>query len=232
MKYKTLLFDADDTLLDFHRAESAALTDTLVKHGLPCTPEILNRYSEINLSLWKRLELGAIEKPRLRIERFEILCNEFGFSVAPDVISDTYACRLATKSYTLDGAVELCAELSKRYRMYIVTNGTKDIQVGRLRGSGLLPYFEGFFISEDSGFEKPDRRYFKWVSSQIPELEKSTTLIIGDSLTSDMRGGMGFGIDTCWFNPKKKIVSNDLRLTYIVHSFYQLRELLTHEESI
>ncbi len=230
MKYKTLLFDADDTLLDFGRAEHAALTDTLLQNGLPCTPEITSRYSEINLSLWKALERGEIEKSRLRVERFECFCNEFGFDADPLVLADTYTERLSEKSYTIEGVVELCAKLSKFYRMYIVTNGLKVIQTRRFAASGLPPYFEKSFISEDVGFEKPDRRYFEKLAESIPDFDKETTLIIGDSLTSDMRGGVNFGIDTCWYNPKNKTAPTEFELTYEVHSIAELGKLLLTAE--
>ncbi len=226
MKYKTLLFDADDTLLDFGRAEHAALTDTLTDHGLPVTPEIMSRYSEINLSFWKALERGEIEKSRLRVARFEKFCSELGFSVDPLAMADTYTERLSQKSYTLDGAVELSSELSKHYKMYIVTNGLKTIQTRRFAESGLPPYFEKSFISEDMGFEKPDVRYFERLAELIPDFDKETTLIIGDSLTSDMRGGVNFGIDTCWFNPKNKTAPTDMSLTYEVHSIAEMGKLL------
>ena len=226
MKYKTLLFDADDTLLDFHRAESAALTDTLTKHGLPCTPDIIRIYSEINDSLWKALERGEIEKDKLRVVRFERFCEELGFSADPKGLAQTYMECLSTKPYVFDGAIELCRELSKHYRMYIVTNGLKTIQTRRFSQSGLAPYFEKSFISEDSGFEKPDTRYFEWATAQIPEFDPNTTLVIGDSLTSDMKGGINFGLDTCWYNPKQKTAPQDLELTYTVHGFDELGRLL------
>lgn len=226
MKYKTLLFDADDTLLDFHKAESAALTDTLTKHGLPCTPDIIRRYSEINDSLWKALERGEIEKSRLRVARFEKFCDEIGISADAVAIADTYAQCLSSKPYVFDGAIELCTELSKHYRMYVVTNGLKMIQTRRFSQSGLSPFFERSFISEDSGFEKPDARYFEWMASQIPDFDRETTLIIGDSLTSDMRGGINFGLDTCWFNYLHKTAPQDVELTYTVHNFDELRSLL------
>ncbi len=232
MKYKTLLFDADDTLLDFGRAEHAALSDTLTEYGLPATPEIMSRYSEINLSFWKALERGEIEKSRLRVARFESFCREFGFSVEPLAMADTYTERLSEKAYTLQGAVELCASLSKHYKMYIVTNGLKVIQTRRYAASGLPPYFLNCFISEDVGYEKPDVRYFEKLAESIPGFDKTTTLIIGDSLTSDMRGGINFGIDTCWFNPKRKTAPAEFELTYEVHTICELEALLLPEGAL
>lgn len=230
MKYEFLLFDADDTLLDFHRAEHSALTDTLLAYDLPCNDEIISIYSEINASLWRALERGEIEKSRLRDRRFELLCERFDFKVIPSAeMSRVYTDHLSEKPYTIDGALDLCRKLSEKYKMYIVTNGLKTVQSKRFASSGLSPYFIKSFISEDVGFEKPNVRYFEMIAKQIPNFDKSKCLIIGDSLTSDIKGGDGFGIDTCWYNPKNKTNTTHLKITYEIRTLCELEKILLTE---
>lgn len=225
-KYSTVFFDADETLLDFLRSERAALTEALTSLGIPCPDETVTLYSGINASLWKMLERGEIEKSRLRVVRFEMLREKLGFDASPDEIAVAYTNSLGKQSFVLDGAVEICKKLAPHCRLYMVTNGLKDVQSGRLAGSGLLPYFSGVFVSEDVGIEKPDVRYFERVAAAIPNFDKKYTIIVGDSLTSDMKGGIAFGIDTCWFNPKEKERPTDMKLTYTVKNLSELEDII------
>jgi 2-haloacid dehalogenase len=128
-------------------------------------------------------------------------------------------------TFILEGADELCRELSEKYEVYIVTNGIKDVQMGRLGGSRLSGSYIKAFVSEEMGCEKPRVEYFEAVAKCIPGFEKSKAVIIGDSLSSDMKGGINFGIDTCWFNPSGKPVPDGMRLTYVVSSFDGIREI-------
>lgn len=228
-KYDVLLFDADDTLLDFKRAEHSALTDTLKEYSLPYDETIISEYSKINASLWKMLELGQIEKSRLRTKRFELLCEKYGFSVNSSDMAETYTDRLSEKTYTIDGAAALCQKLSEKYRLYVVTNGIKTVQSKRFAESGLAQYFIRSFISEDIGYEKPSTKYFERVAECIENFDKSRTLIIGDSLSSDIKGGNLFGIDTCFFNPKYKEIPNEIKITYNIQSFDELEKILLTE---
>lgn len=230
MKYSTLLFDADDTLLDFHRAESEALTDTLKEYHLPCDSHIIETYSEINASLWRMLERGEIEKQRLRVERFVMLLDFLGVAHDAERLAVTYTDRLADKPFIVEGADEVCRKLSESCRMYVITNGLKSVQSKRFAASGLSGFFTRSFISEDMGYEKPDVRYFEKVSSLIPNFDRKTTLVIGDSLTSDMRGGIAFGLDTCWYNPKSKPQPENMRINYTIGSLSELADIVSGKE--
>ncbi len=225
-KYKTLLFDADATLMDFHRSEHEAVSECLAHFGLPNDETVIKKYSEINAGYWKMLERGEIEKEKLYPARWQSLINHYGFDCKAEDISDKYIKRLATKSYMLDGAEELCKRLYGKFKMYIVTNGQKDIQKSRLFPSPLFKYFDGCFISEDIGYEKPSINYFDIVTSRIDGYDPSSAMIIGDSLTSDMQGGINAGIDTCWFNPQEKPLPEAYKLTYTVKSFDELENIL------
>ncbi len=225
-KYKFLLFDADATLMDFHRSEHEAVSECLSFFGLPNDESVILKYSEINAGYWKMLERGEIEKEKLYPARWRSLIDFYGFNCKAEDISNKYIERLATKSYMLDGAEELCKKLYGKFKMYIVTNGQKDIQKSRLFPSPIFKYFDGCFISEDIGYEKPSIKYFDAVTSQIKDYDPTSAIIIGDSLTSDMQGGINAGIDTCWYNPQSKPLPEGYDLTYVVKSFTEIEDIL------
>ena len=204
MNYPIILLDADDTLLDFAASEAAALADMLVAQGLPNTPEVRHRYSEINTEHWKRLERGEITREELKISRFRQLLAELGSNADPAVCNDDYMARLGSYSILLPGAEELCRCLAQHHQLYIVTNGSASVQHRRLGASGLLPYIRQVYISEEIGAQKPSQAYFDAVFSDLGNPPRGEVLIFGDSQTSDMLGGKNAGIATCWFNPKEK----------------------------
>ena len=198
MRYETVLLDADDTLLDFHRSEREALSDMMIGMGIEPTEDRLLVYSQINKGLWKALERGEITKPRLVVCRFEMFMDYLGVpcdEAGARSMAEAYMNALSQKGYFLEGARELCQALHGKVRVYIVTNGVGFVQRGRQAISGLDRLVDGTFISEDVGHEKPSPLYFEYVASKIPNFSKDTTLIVGDSLSSDIGGGIGFGID-------------------------------------
>lgn len=224
--YRTILFDADNTLFDFSRAEREALSNTLTYCGITPTDTLIQAYSEINDRMWKRLERGEIAKEALREARFEEFCKTFGFNADVPQMSRTYMDFLSEKAHLIDGAGEICAALAKRYRMYIVTNGIKTVQKRRFAACELKPYFSDIFISEEIGFEKPHIGYFEAVAKRVPAFDPKTTLIVGDSLTSDIKGGITAGIDTCWYNPRSLKNREALPITYEIKALQELAPLL------
>ena len=230
MKYDIILFDADGTLLDFGRAEHEALQESLESMGIIPDEEMIKRYSEINDSLWKALERGEIEKDVLSYRRFELFFAHYGLSQDAREMAKRYVEALSTKGYLLDGAKELCQRLYGKARMFIVTNGIEYVQRRRYAFCGLSEYFEEIFISGCVGYEKPDVRYFEHVEMKISDFSKERAVIIGDSLTSDMRGGVNYGIDTCWYNPRGKAAPADMPLTCIASSFDEIYGFVTDGE--
>ena len=225
MKYDTLLFDADGTLLDFKLSEREAIIDTLRYYDIDPTDEIIESYSQINDNLWKMLERGEVKKSQLRIQRFATLAEVHGYTYNPAAVADTYAYRLSTKSHLLGNALEVCTELSKTCRLYLITNGFVSIQHGRLDRSPITPLFKDIFISENLGVEKPARQYFDIVSAQIPEFDASKALVIGDSLSSDIKGGINAGIDVCWFNPGGKRAPDEMKIDYVISDLSELCDI-------
>ena len=229
MKYTTILFDADGTLLDFHRCERVAVAEAFSASGVETDDEMIAEYSKINDSLWKMLERGEIEKSHLLYRRFELFYEKYGIKADGKLTAREYMRTLSQKAYLLDGAEELCAKLYGKAKMYIVTNGVRSNQESRLALCGLLKFFDGVFISELTGYEKPQKEFFEHVACHIPDFDKSRAIIVGDSLTSDIQGGINYGIDTCWFNPEGKNAPDKMsgNITYTVTDFDLMYEALT-----
>jgi len=229
MKYSNVWFDADGTLFDFLRCEAEAVRETMAHFSIVPTDTLVSAYSEINDGFWKRLERGEIEKSELVWRRFASFCERFGFSADPKEMSRTYEARLATKCYLIDGAEDLIRRLSPLVSLDIVTNGLAPVQRGRFAICPFRDCVDGLYISGEVGFEKPDVRYFEAVAAAHKDFCPERTLIVGDSLTSDMRGGIAFGIDTCFYNPSGKEVPADLPVTYVASSFDEVFRIITEE---
>ena len=229
MRYETVLFDADQTLLDFHKSEYEAIREVLRLSGIAPDDENVKLYSEINSSLWKALERGEIEKDVLVYRRFELLLEQLGVEGDAKKMSEAYVTALSQKGYLLDGAKEMCECLYGRVKMYIVTNGLEKVQRGRYKICGIGKYFNGIFISGVIGAEKPSVKFFEHVAANIEGFDKSKTLIVGDSLTSDIKGGIDFGIDTCWYAPGGD-VSTDHNITFVARSFDDVLKCIIGED--
>ena len=216
VRYQTILFDADNTLLDFTRSEDAALRDALQGIGVHPDDRMVAAYSEINDAMWKKLERGETTKEALRTDRFREFCRVERIDTDVEALARSYTEHLSTKSFLVDGALETCRKLKPFCALYVVTNGIGFVQRGRFNPSPLAPLFCDAFISEEVGFEKPRREYFEAVAAKIPHFDPENTLIVGDSLSSDIAGGIAFGIDTCWYNAKGKPLPDGMKPTYIV----------------
>jgi 2-haloacid dehalogenase len=225
-KYTTVLFVADATLFDFKKSEHSAVKDCLVFASLPATDEVIAKYSDINDGYWKKLERGEVTKAELFVARWRDLVDFYGFDFDAQKIADLYPQKLAEKGFLIEGAEEICQALYGKVKLYIVTNGFAKVQHGRFDASTIRKYFHGMFISEEVGAEKPSLEYFSTVFSQIPDFDKEKAIIIGDSLTSDIKGGINAGIDTCWFNPQGKIAPKGMNITYTVSKLSEIEEII------
>ncbi len=202
MNRKAVFLDLDDTILDFHRSEAFALSKTLSTVGVDPTPERISLYSAVNDAQWKLLEKGELTRDEVLTRRFKIFFEQIGLSLPALQIRHIYEKNLSESAFFLPGAPTLLDSLSKDFRLFAVSNGTAAVQDGRISLSGIGKYFEKIFISERIGFNKPDPRFFDFCFSEIKELSRADTVLIGDSLTSDILGGKNAGIVTLWFNPK------------------------------
>lgn len=218
-KYTTLLFDADDTLLDFRKDEKQALEKTMKHYGVPITEENIKIYSDINQGMWKQLERGEITKPELKRTRFKKFFEAIGFECdeEPLTVNEHYLSLLGEGGNTLEGAVDTVKKLYEDgYELYIITNGIAATQAKRLNRSGLLPYINEVFVSETIGYQKPRKEYFDAVLNNIKEKDKEKILVIGDSLTSDIQGAMNASLPCCWLNRYCKELPDEYKVDYVI----------------
>ena len=227
MTYKFLLFDLDHTLLDFDTAEDVALTQLLKEEGIEDIQAYKDYYVPMNKSLWKDLEQKRITKAELINTRFAKLFAHFGIIKDGSYLAERYQFFLAQQGQIFSGAIELLDTLTERgYELYAATNGITAIQTGRLAQSGLAPYFNQIFISEQLKTQKPDALFYEKIGQQIDGYSKEKTLMIGDSLTADIQGGNNAGIDTIWYNPHHLENNTQAQPTYEVDSYQALLEIL------
>lgn len=226
MQFRTIFLDLDDTLLDFGAAEHVAISKTFRDMGIEPTQELLKRYSEINISQWEAFERGEISRDRVLTRRFELLFTELGLKFDAQSTEDRYRGYLGVGHYFVEGAVELLEYLAPRYDLYIASNGVAATQNTRLESAQIGKYFKDIFISETTGHHKPEKEYFDYCFARIENFDPEKALIIGDSLTSDIRGGLNAGIRTCWFNPGKKVGKSDIVPDFEIHSLAELKKLL------
>lgn len=229
--YKYLLFDIDQTLLDFNRDMAEAFERMYEAAGfhavLPISPDVRERYNACNERWWRRFEQGLCTKPELYRGRFVDFFREAGLPPRdPDEIHTLYADFLGQTGTLFPGALELIRSLAQLYPIYIITNGNAATQKTRLQNSGLLPYIRGCFISETAGAAKPDKRYFDYVLSHIPGAAAKDCVVIGDSLTSDMCGARNAGMDSIWYNPGGIENTVGVPVTYEVKGYGEIRRLL------
>lgn len=225
MNIEFLFLDLDDTVLDFQATERKSIARLLECLGITPTDEIIRRYHVINLEHWKRLERGEITRAQIS-NRFDVLFAELGVAVSTPECERLYRQFLSEGTDVLPGAADALAQLQKKYRLFAATNSTAVVQQGRLAHTGLGVYFEKRFISEEVGANKPDPLFFQRAFAQIPNFDKSKAMMVGDSLTSDIRGGINAGIQTCWINPRHLPVRGDIHPDHQIESICQLEALL------
>ena len=177
---KTVLLDLDDTILDFKMSERVALTKTLNELSIEPTEEIIKKYSKYNISQWKRLELGEISREEVKVNRYKLLFDDIKVDVSPQKATAIYEENLAHGHYFVDGAKEMLYSICNDYNLYVVSNGAKKVQDGRM---------------------------------------------IGDSLSSDIKGGKNAKIKTVWFNPNG-LEYDDIVSDFQISSLDEIKPLL------
>lgn len=227
MRYDVLLFDADETLFDFKTSERVALKNTLFEYGLDSEDkQLLTLYSEINAEIWKAFERGEITQKALKVERFHRFIKQANLSIDADQMAKRFIYHLGEASYLFDETKPLIDALGTSFEMVIVTNGLTDVQNRRIGKSSISHCFKAIVISESIGIAKPDPAIFEHTLETIGFKDKSRVLMIGDSLGSDILGGQRFGIDTCWYNPHRKINDTQINPTYEIHDLMALLEIV------
>lgn len=223
-EYRHLFWDLDGTIFDFEKCEYNALERTFSMYEIPFNPKTIKEYISINDHLWLLHENGLIGQDQLLVERFEKLFDIFQIDCSAEEVSKTYQESLTEVVYFEKNALDVIRELYCSYDMYIATNGNYTTQLKRIELSGIKEYFDDIFISGKIGIHKPNAKFFEYCFKSIPGIDKNKTLIIGDSLSSDMQGGINAGIHTCWYNPHNKVIPDKMRINYVIND---LRELIT-----
>ena len=222
-----VLFDLDDTLLDFGWAEAGSLSRCLRSFGLEPTAEILTRYSDINRRQWELLEEGKQTREETLTRRFTLLFAEYGQTIDGAEACERYENGLAESGHRfMPGAEGLLRTLHGRYALYLVSNGLTRVQNARLASAGIAPYFDGIFLSEQLGVNKPDPAFFERSVGRVPGFDRRRALLVGDSLTSDIRGARRAGIMSCWYNARRRAPRADIVPDYEIESLAELPPLL------
>ena len=222
--YSHILIDMDDTLFDFQRAQDSCFRDVLRYYSEEYTTEKYNRYSAINHSLWRLAENQIMRREDVQCQRFIDFFAELNKTVNGEDANRVFQDSLAKQAWLIPEATDVCRILSKNHILAIITNGIADTQYQRLNTSAISCFFSEIIVSEAVGFEKPNVLFFKKAFDLLHFYDTSKMLVVGDSLTSDIRGARNVGIDSCWYNPNKQLPVADCQPTYIIS---ELKELLT-----
>ena len=227
MKYEILLFDADNTILDFDKSEEQALRRAFCDMGLEFNQNVLTVYRKNNIFQWELFEQGKLSKPQVLVNRFVETFKELNLPLDKvNSVGNLYEEYLKLGFFVVPYAEEVLERLQSNCKLYVVSNGVAEIQNSRMKGSGLEKYFVARFVSEDVGYPKPQKEYFDYCFKHINSFDRSKTLIIGDSLTSDIQGGVNAQIDTCWFNPNHAKNTKNLTPCYEITDLRQLIEIV------
>ena len=226
MKYEILLFDVDNTLLDFDANEAISFKNTMADKGIHYTEELYNTYKTINHQLWQAAERGEMTVDEVVNSRFEKLLACYDMKVDGVDFESTYHSYLSKGIQEMPDVHEVLQELNKTHKLYVITNGLIDMQTTRLSDSGLSEYLQKAFISEAVGATKPSVDFFKHVKENIQDFNPKKALIIGDSLTADIKGGNLAGIDTCWICRHGAVNTSNIKPNYTIHSLKDLLGLI------
>ncbi len=227
MKYEIIIFDADETLFDFKKSEREAFKNTMLEFHIKYDENYhLKIYHDINTAIWKEFEEGLISQEKLKVDRFRRLSDALTMELNATELAKSYMNHLANGSFLYKDSEALVESLTKNFKLTIVTNGLSDVQNKRIRKSIIAKHFEDIVISEEVQVSKPNPEIFELALKNINHVDKTKVLMVGDSLTSDIQGGINFGIDTCWYNPNKIINKKEIHPTYEISSFEELKDLL------
>lgn len=223
---KILLLDLDNTLIDFNECARHSIIEIFESFGFTYTEKVFETFIEENIKIWKRLEKGEITKADLRANRWNIILSRLGIDFDGTVIEELFEKGVANGAYPVEGAYELLDYLYPKYELYIVSNGFRFVQENRLKIGDFRKYFKDIFLSEDIGIQKPAKEFFDYCFEKMNNPPKQSVMLIGDSLSADITGGINYGIDTIWFNKNGDELPKDINPTYIVDKLCDIKKIL------
>ena len=223
---KIVLLDLDNTIIDFNECARHSIMNIFGKLGFEYTENVFDTFITENVKIWKRLELGEIDKPFLRANRWNIILGKLGIDYDGTIIEEQFENGVAQGAYPVEYAYELLEYLYKKYDIYIVSNGFRYVQESRIKIGKYDKYFKDLFLSEDIGIQKPDTRFFDYCYEKIGCPPKEDMVLIGDSLSADIKGGNAYNIDTIWFNKNNDELSGNTKPTYTVNHLKEIENIL------
>ena len=226
MNKKILLIDLDNTLIDFNECARHSIINAFDELGFTYTEKVFETFICENIKIWKRLEKGEITKPQLRANRWNIILGKLGIDFDGTVIEEMFENGVARGAYPVEGAYDLLDYLYGKYQMYIVSNGFRFVQESRLKIGDFEKYFDGVFVSEDIGIPKPAKEFFDYCFENLNNPSKEDVLLIGDSISADITGGINYGIDTIWFNKNNEPLPENIAPTYTIRSLEEIKNIL------
>ena len=226
MNKKILLIDLDNTLIDFNECARHSIINAFDELGFTYTEKVFETFICENVKIWKRLEKGEITKPQLRANRWNIILGKLGIDFDGTVIEEMFENGVARGAYPVEGAYDLLDYLYGKYQMYIVSNGFRFVQESRLKIGDFEKYFDGVFVSEDIGIPKPAKEFFDYCFEKLNNPSKSEILLIGDSISADITGGINYGLDTIWFNKNNEPLPENIAPTYTVRNLEEIKNIL------
>ena len=224
MLYDAILIDADDTLFDFRGAEKNAIGAIIQQLGImdEAAPQV---YHRLNKACWEAFERGEVTQAELRVRRFRDFLRHYGLDADPREVGEAYTEALSHQSLLLPGALEAVQAVAARLPVAVVTNGIPKVQHGRMDPSPLRKYLSAFIISGELGVQKPDPRMLYAALEALGGVDRSRALMVGDSLTSDIRAANRAGIDACWFNPEGKVAPPEYSIRYEIADIRALPDI-------
>lgn len=226
MTIKTVLIDIDDTILSFTQSAKAAILCAAKDMQIAFTEDMVKHYFQLNEMLWEDYENGEIERDDIFEQRFPRVFAEFNINADGLEFEKRFQEHFKYEYVFVDGAKEILEYLAPKYNLYIVSNSTYDMQYCRLTSSGISDYFKNIFVSDKIGHQKPTKEFFECCFKQIPDFNPEETIIIGDSLTSDIKGGNMAGIKTCWLNNKGILELKTIKPDYTILSLEEIKQIL------
>lgn len=223
---KNLFFDLDNTILDFDIAEDVALTKVMEHYNIEVTDEAKAVYIKINEEEWAMYERGEKSQDALRVDRYIRFFKAMGTDADGHDGEKLYTEYLSSGHWFVEGALDLLKELSKDYRIYLASNGISSIQRGRLSSAKIDEYLSGIFISSEIGVNKPSKEFFDYCFSTIDDFKKEESVMIGDSLSSDILGAINAGIKSIWFNRKNQLNRKDFKPDFEVNDLNQIKDII------
>ncbi len=223
---KIILIDLDNTLIDFNECARHSIIDIFNKFNLSYSDNVFTTFITENVKIWKRLENGEITKAELRENRWNIILGKLGIDFDGHVVEDLFEKSVAKGAYAVDGAYELLDYLYPKYDLYIVSNGFRFVQESRLKIGNFDKYFKEIFVSEDIGIPKPATEFFDYCFEKLGNPEKDSVILIGDSLSADIKGGCNYGLETIWFNKNLESLPDEISPAYIVTQLKEITNIL------